>query len=301
MKWIFSIAPQDMVAWLLNGKAKFVRLVDPVLDGEELFADMLCEIRICRRRAMLHIEFQKRRDSRMGERLWNYNVRATMKYKCPVWSCVIYLRPDQTVDAPFETWFPNGWPIHNFRFSVLKMWETPTDELLATRLNGVLPLLPLSREGQNRDVIETGIQRLMPQGEEPQRDLLSLLYGFSSLILISEEDQDWLVRRFEMLYDILRETRAFQEMAKEGRREGVEQGKREGMQQGLQQGIQQGIKNLRQVAENLVATRFSNPTLTTRARKYLATLDDAQTLQELIVNLAIVQTPEDVRQLLSKK
>lgn len=112
-----------------------------------------------------------------------------------------------------------------------------------------------------------------------------------------------------MLYDILRETRAFQEMAKEGRREGVEQGKREGMeqgkregmQQGLQQGMQQGIKNLRQVAENLVATRFSNPTLTTRARKYLATLDDAQTLQELIVNLAIAQTPEDVRQLLSKK
>lgn len=181
--------------------------------------------------------------------------------------------------------------------SVIKLWETPTAELLDTHLNGVLPLLPLSREGQSHEVIETGIQRLMPPGEEPQRDLLSLLYGFASLVLISEEDQDWLVRRFEMLYDILRETRAFQEMAKEGMREGREQGIREGMREGMRE----GIKNMRQVAENLVATRFSDTALTALVRKYLSTIDDAQALQDLIINLAIVQTPEDARQLLVKK
>ncbi|HEU5379969.1 MAG TPA: Rpn family recombination-promoting nuclease/putative transposase [Ktedonobacteraceae bacterium] len=76
MKWIFGIAPEDLVAWLLKD-AEFIGLANTDLDEEELYSDILCEIKLYGEKAMLHIEFQKKRDSHMAERLWKYNVRAT--------------------------------------------------------------------------------------------------------------------------------------------------------------------------------------------------------------------------------
>ncbi len=103
-----------------------------------------------------------------------------------------------------------------------------------------------------------------------------------------------------MLYDILRETPAFQKMAQEGLREGLQQGRIEGRIEGKIEGEKLGaLKNLRQVAENLVATRFADSKLTDLARSSLGAIDDIQTLQQLIVNLAIVQTPEEAGQLLT--
>lgn len=115
-----------------------------------------------------------------------------------------------------------------------------------------------------------------------------------------------------MLNDILRETPAFQKIAKEGLREGLEQGLQQGRIEGRVEGRVEGriegriegeklgaLKNLRQVAENLVATRFTNAVLTDLARNSLSTIEDIPMLQQLVVNLAIVQTPEEVRQLLT--
>lgn len=317
MKWIFGIAPEDLVAWLLKD-AEFIGLANTDLDEEELYSDILCEIKLHSEKAMLHIEFQKKRDSHMAERLWKYNVRATLKYKCPVWSCVIYLRPDSAVEAPLVKTLPNGRFIHRFDFDVIKMWEIPTRHFLQTGLKGLLPLLSLTSDGQRREVIETAIGLLMPPAEEPQRELLSLTYGFASLVFASEEDQNWLVWRFAMLYDILRETRAFQEMAKEGLLRGLEQGREQGMQQGIQQGIQQGmqqgreqgiqqgieqerketLKQLRQIAESLVVARFADAGLVEHARQHITSIDDAEALQQLILNLALTQTADEVQKLL---
>lgn len=311
MKWIFSIAPEDLVAWIFRGEAEFVNLANTELDGDELFSDMLCFVKILGQVVLLHIEFQKRRDSNMAKRLWEYNVRATIKYKCPAWSCVIYLTKDSTVQAQFRQVLPNGRPIHWFDFDVIKMWETPTEDFLQMGLRGLLPLLPLTREGKRRGVIETAISLLMLPGGEPQGELLSLVYGFASLVLESK-DQEWLDWRFAMLNDILRETPAFQKIAKEGLREGLEQGLQQGRIEGRVEGRVEGriegriegeklgaLKNLRQVAENLVATRFTNAVLTDLARNSLSTIEDIPMLQQLVVNLAIVQTPEEVRQLLT--
>lgn len=182
---------------------------------------------------------------------------------------------------------------------MLKLWEIPTDDLLQMGRRGLLPLLPLTREGRRREVVETAIGLLMPPGEEPNRELLSLVYGFASLMFESE-DQDWLLRRFAMLYDILRETPAFQDMAREGMRQGLQQGREQGLQQGREEGEKAGaLKNLRQVAVDLVSTRFAQAALTEWARRALERVKDTQKLHSLIVNLAIVQTPEEARQLLT--
>jgi predicted transposase YdaD len=287
MKWLFSVAPEDMGAWISGNNVEFLSLANTDLDSQQMTSDMLCYVLAKGHRALLHIEFQKRRDSAMAKRLWEYNVRATMKYDCPVWSCVIYLTKESTPQQPYYWFFPTGRLIHHFSFDVLKMWEIPTRDLLALGRRGLLPLLPLTREGRQPEVIEQAIDLLMPEGEEPCRDLLSLVYGFASLVF-ERNDQEWLRRRFAMLYDILRDSPAFQDIA------------REGFEQGIQQGRTDELKRLRQLAADLVATRFADASLTASTLHTLDGIDDAQRLHLLIINLMAVQTPEAARHLLTE-
>jgi predicted transposase YdaD len=204
---------------------------------------------------------------------------------------VIYLTKDSAARGPYSWVYPKDFLIHWFHFDVLKLWEIPTEELLETKRLGVLPLLPLTREGQQREVVEEGIQLLAPSGEEPRRELLSLLYSFASLTFESR-DHEWLHGRFSMLYDILSETPAFQEIAKWAKNEGITEGRAEGEKSGA-------LKNLRQVATDLIATRFASAILNALARGTLADMDDVSQLQRLILALAGVQTPEEARLVLT--
>src|SRR5260370_23922926 len=96
MKRLFREAPKDFVEWLLPG-AHFIRIVSPELDGDEseaIYSDILFEVILNGVRALLHVEFQRSRDSQMAERLWEYNLKGTRQYECSVWSIVIYLKRD---------------------------------------------------------------------------------------------------------------------------------------------------------------------------------------------------------------
>lgn len=283
MKELFNEAPADVVAWLLQD-AKFVRLVSPVLEGKEIYCDILCEIRIKRRKALLHIEFQKKRDANMAERLWRYNVRATIKYKCPVWSSVIYLTKESTVEAFLCKMLPNGRPVHRFDFSVMKLWVIPTEELLRTGRRGLAPLLVLTREGQSREVVERAIELLTPPGEQPMRELLVVTRGLASLMLKREEDQDWIDWRFDMLFDILADTPTYKKMG----------------QKYLEQGLAKGLANARLAVLEMVEARFAEPALVEQVRAQVATINDLETLRHLVVKVALLQKAEEVLPLLAQ-
>jgi len=233
MKWLSTVAPDDMIALVLGKNiATFAGLANTELKSETIMSDMLYYITQGKHKGLLHIEFQKQHDSNMAERLYEYNNRATLMYEQPVWSCVIYLVKESTPEAPDTRRFPiTDRFVRCFDFDVVKMLEIPTETLLSLDCLGLLPLLPLTREGKRREVIETAIGLLMPKGEQPYRNLLSLTYGFASLVF-EQNDQEWLQRRFGMLYDILRESPAFQEMAREGRAEGLAEGRAEGRTEG---------------------------------------------------------------------
>jgi predicted transposase YdaD len=295
MKWLSTVAPEDMIALLLGDGVEFVGLANTELESETIVSDMLYYVTRGKRKGLLHIEFQKRRDSNMADRLWEYNSRAKIKYGLPVWSCVIYLTKDSTPEGPCWWTFPlTDRSVQMFDFDVVKMWEIPTETLLSLDRLSLLPLLPLTREGLRREVIDRAIDLLMPRGEEPHRNLLSLTYGFASLVF-KQEDQEWLQWRFDMLYDILRESPAFQRMAQEGKREGLEQGRVEG----LEQGRAEGLSMLREMAANLLVTRFSNAAITVDMLHILDGIADMRTLQLVTLNLATVQTPEAAQQILT--
>lgn len=301
LKLLFNEASSALVLWLYRS-AEFVQLASTELEGETIFTDILCEIRIKQQKAMLHIEFQKRRDSTMAQRLWEYNVRATLKYKCPVWSCVIYLAKDSVVEASYCKALPDGQPVHRFDFGLIKMWEIPTQDLLNLGLSDLAPLLPLTREGRQREVIEQAIELLDPHDGERKGELLTLTYGLASLVLTDNADQDWLVWRFGMLFDILKETRAFQELAKEGHMRGLEEGRQkglqEGRQEGLQEGRQEGQKGLRQAILEVAEARFGSQVLTEAVRVQLERISDLETLRHLVVKVALLASPDELASLL---
>lgn len=295
MKNLFYEAPEDIVAFVLKD-AHFVRLESPILGGKEIFCDILCEVRIKGKKAYLHIEFQKKRDPTMAERLWKYNMDATIKYRCPVWSCVIYLTKDSTIAEIFGKDFPDGRIIHRFHFSVIKMWDIPTEELLHTGRSGLAPLLVLTREGQRPEVIEQAIALLDPLDGERKGELLMLTYGLASLILVEKTAQDWLERTFGMLYDILKDTPAFQKIANEGRLAGLQEGHQAGLQEGRQAGVQEG---LRLTIVDMVEARFGDETLVEQARAHVAKITDVDTLRCLVVKIAQFTTPTEVELLLA--
>jgi len=193
MKRLLSSTPQDFVVWLLAG-AIFNSIVSTELDPERdpIYADLLFDVTLLGKRMLLHIEFQRRRDARMALRLWEYNLKATLQYKCPVWS----------------------------------------------------------------------------------------------------------VRRFEMLYDMLRDTPAFQDIMKEGLERGREEGLEQGREEGLEQGLEQGREALRQTLLAIVQARFPTPRLLHLTKGQAAIIDDPAVLQDLIVKVSLAQSAEEAQRYL---
>ncbi len=293
MKRLFWETPQDYVTWLFPG-AQFQDSLSTELENETLYADLLFAVILNGIRILLHIEFQYNRDSKMAERVWQYNMKASLKYKCAVWSVIIYLKNDGIVaNTPLMRKLPDGRGIHRFDFDVIKLWEISIEELRTKGLIGLLPLLPLTKGGAKREVIEETIGELAPAGEEPKAELLALTYGIASLALENTADQEWLIRRFTKMYDILRETRAYQDLTKESRQEALEEGHKKGLKEGLQLGK---VEALHLTVLDVVRKRF--PKLTRFAKEQIAAIDDSEVLRRLIVKISIAKTMQEARQAL---
>ena len=279
-KRVLTEIPQDTVDWLLPG-AKFVSNLSPELEDETVYADLLFEVSINGKRALLHIEIQRNRHSHMAERMWDYNHRATIKYKCAVSSVVIYLIDDgQVATTPLIKDFPTGRIIHTFDFDVVKLWEIPTEFFSQQGLKGLLPFTPLTKNGARRETIDEVITRLAPPGEEPNKELLVLTFGLASLILITEADQQWLVRRIEKMHDFLYDTPVYQHIMRQGR----EEERREQVQE------------LRETLLEVIMELF--PKIRVPAQEQVDAITNTLLLRQLIVRIVTFKTPEEALQYL---
>ncbi len=287
-KRVLTEIPQDTVDWLLPG-AKFVSNLSPELEDETIYADLLFEVRINRKRALLHVEIQRNRHSHMAERMWEYNHRATKKYRCAVSSGVIYLIDDGKVaSTPFTKEFPTGRIIHTFDFDVVKLWEIPTEYFGQQDLIGLLPFSPLTKDGARRETVDDVISQLAPPGEEPKKELLVLTFGLASLILITEADQQSLVRRIGEMYDFLYDTPVYQDIMRQGREKGL--------LEGLEVGRQEKIQELREMLLEVILELF--PKIRVPAKEQVDAITDTLLLRQLIVKIVTFKTPEEALQYL---
>ncbi len=294
LKRLVQEAPQDFVDWLLSG-ALFEAELSPHLRHRQVNADLLYRLRFGNHPLLLHLEFQRRSDPQMARRLWEYNVLATCKFDCPVYSFVLYLKKDGPVaQSPHQVCLHDGRMLHHFHFGVIKLWEVPSASLLETGLPGLLPLLPLSREGKRRETIDAMIKGLCPPGEAPNSGLLSVAYGLASLVFEERDEHEWLKRRFFMLEELLAESWVFREW----REKALVEGREEGLKQGMQEAMEQEMQRHRWMLLSLIQARF--PALAQLAEERGKILNDPEQFKSLLLNVSLAANEQEAKEHLSK-
>ena len=292
LKLLIGEKPQDFISWLVPG-AKYRKVVSPHLPGRKIDADSLFEIILNGKAMLFHIEFQSYRDLSIVKRLWEYNVRATLKYKLPVLSFVFYLkREKKPAESPYIWELPNGEVIHRFQFAVVKLWEERAEALKQTGLVGLLPLIPLTQDGSRLEVVDEVITRLEANGDESTSELLALTYLLSTLVFKAKNEREWLDRRFAMLDDLIRSSWGYKKI----KREGLEEGRQEGLQQGLQEGLQKALEDHRLTLLEVVRGRF--PALEPVAKKTAKAINEPAILRHMIVQLSMAESEEMAKQAL---
>jgi predicted transposase YdaD len=271
MKLLVWKNPQSLVSFLLPD-AVFESEIDRELTDLSLAADVLYVVKWQGKQIVLHVEFQGKRHIKIGRRLWKYNATIHMRTNLPVYSVVIYVVEDTSlVESPYVVPLPDGRATQRLDFETIKLWEIVPEVLEQQGLVGLLPLLPLTKGGQKREMVERMIKGLEKAG---QQDLLVLGYAFSSLVLTTEDDVQWLKARFFIMRDILRDTWVFQEIIKEG----LEQGEERGLKRGL---------------IRFVEIRF--PTLLVLAEQRIEQATSLEQIQMLLDRIYQAGTIEDAR------
>lgn len=260
IKWLLSDAqykeerPHKLKSWKLEVDA----LLHAIADGEDM---------------LVHIEFQTYNDTDMAERLLRYNVLARSEYNLPVLSFVIYLLSDGKVpQSPLSWKVPGGQEVLQFHFRSIELAELLPGDLLEIGHPGLLPLLPLTKGGASREVI----QRMFTEIEATdQAELLTIGSTLASLVFSKENsaDLEWLHRRLREMNNILRESPFYQEILQEGREEGLEM--------------------LRQAFLKIVEARF--PKLLRLAKGQAAITDDPEELENLLVKVSIAQDAKEAK------
>lgn len=190
LKRLVTANPQEFVDWLLKGAVVTRELT--VEFNREILIDKLYEAILRGRTVLVHVEFQRYEDEDMSWRVLEYNVFATCKYKCPVYSFVIYLKKEGKIaELPLVVPPDENYHIWHFNFTNIKLWEIPTEQFRQIRSVGILPLLPLTREGGHPSVVNealAGIERA-PISREEQENLVTILFHLSTLGLNNPEDK----------------------------------------------------------------------------------------------------------------
>jgi hypothetical protein len=265
MKRLIRAHPQHFVSWVLKG-AIFKAALSIELKNWTRETDFLLDVIQNERQMLVHMEFQSREDEDMAQCLLEYNVLATREHGRPVLSCVIYLRKDSRIaESPLLWELPDGQKVRYFHFIVIKLWEITAEELIQTNLIGLLPLVPLTKDGAQYEVIDEVATKL---AFEKEYNLLEYARRFASLTFKDSTDREWLNRRFALYKDILEDSWVVQEERLEGE-----------------------LRGLHRVIVKVVQARF--PEIVDLTKKQIEDVENPESLQDLLVKISLVQNVED--------
>jgi predicted transposase YdaD len=259
--------------------------LDKELRVKNIRGDFFCNACLNDLKIILHFEFQKSKDENMDRRMWEYNAAMDINTGKPVYSILVYLakekskegdpkKEDTLVGSPYIREIPGTGMGHHFAFQVVKLWEVASEILKQTGFEELLPLLPLTKGGQNREAVDDMIAELVARNRS---DLLELGHFCAGLVLKDEISRQWLKERFTKVREIIEQSWVYQETIAKGREEGSQQA-------------------LQQAAIGIVAARF--PEIKQFAKEIVETISDPNRLQTLIVELSIAPSQERAKELL---
>jgi predicted transposase/invertase (TIGR01784 family) len=292
-RWLRRNA-QQFISWILRD-AVVVDVFPTEIKRDTIYADALFLVVLYGQQMLLHIEFQSTVDKTMAERLLEYNVQISKEYgNLPVYSCVIYLRKAQDVpQPPLIRRLPNGKEVLRFSFLNIELGKLSAASILGEGLDGLLPLVLFTEDGKQAEVLDAVMERLRAIQD---KELTALTFTLAGLIFQNDADRDTIMRRFEMLEDILEESWTYQYIVnkglEEGRKEGLEEGRKEGREEELQEWLQTQRKGL----ISAVQKRF--PELVASVTERVNHVEDPHVLQDVMLKLASTLDNEEARKAL---
>ena len=152
--------PMDFVNYCLNFEqddVTFVEVIVPEQPTVEMHqADMVIKLELNGKEVLVHFEFQTTDsyDPEMSLRMAGYIIRLIETYELPVYSSVIYLRPDAgRRDRGIYEQNIAGYQIL-IEYQVLRLIEMEGEQVLDTKPTGLLPFTPLMKRPADVDAEE---------------------------------------------------------------------------------------------------------------------------------------------------
>lgn len=197
-KALLEADPAGWAGWLgVRRPAGIVSVIDSDLSTVSRAADKV--IRVADPDPwILHVEFLSANQVTIGRQMLNYNALLQARHECPVASVLVVLTKDGN-SPTYGTWRvePPVGPAWEFRYTVVRLYELPPDDLLA----GPTALVPLALaagipDGELPAVLSRAAGRLRT---DPSRSdvlvkacavLLRLRYGAMALESLLDEIPD---------------------------------------------------------------------------------------------------------------
>ena len=258
-----------------------------VIDTEQLTvearqADSFIRVRIGDEEALVHNEFQTTDSTNppMPRRMAGYIGRAIEHHGLPIFSNVIYLRPDAGKRDPgFYEQAQLGYRVV-IQYNVIRLIEIEGQRILNEGHSGLIPFTPLMKppEGMASDAwlhqcIHTARTRRIARS--PRANYLAGMAVLSELVYAPETVSEIIIK--EGLMDLIRESSLIQYFKQEGREEGFEQG----IEQGQRKSTLEDTLEVLEIRFDL----HEADSLSDR----IATIDDLQRLKQLL--RAAIQVP----------
>ncbi len=231
--------------------------------------DSLIRVRVDGREALVHNEFQTTDSGQpMPRRMAGYVGRAIERYGVPVYSSVIYLRPEAGRRDPGQ--YLQSQPGHRVQvqYKVIRLIDLDGQGILDAGHAGLIAFTPLMKPPEGmasgawlRRCIHLANAR--PIASPAKADYLAGMSVLSGLVYTPEAISDVILK--EGIMDLIRESSFAQYLTREAKEQGIEQG--------IEQGLRDSILAVLEVRFNLAASHLP------AAR--IAAVDDVHRLKEL--------------------
>ena len=202
-------------------------------------ADSFIRVRIGEDEALVHNEFQTTDSTNppMPRRMAGYIGRAIEHHGLPIYSNVIYLRPNagQTDLGFYEQALP-GYRVV-IQYNVIRLIEIEGQRVLDEGHSGLIPFTPLMKPPEEmasevwlHQCIHTA--RTRPIARSLKANYLAGMVALSELVYESKTISDIILK--EGIMDIIRESSLIQQFTQQSREEGIGQGIQESIQEVLE-------------------------------------------------------------------
>ncbi len=241
-------------------------------------ADFVWKVKHKKERFILHIEMQTKVEPDIGGRMALYAIRIWERYQLPVYSVVVFLRPAGTLPLSPFTITCRGEDRLTCKYDIIKVWELDPAQILSSNHYVLWPLAGLMGDVTPESTLAIAEQivqaPLMRHDKSELTGLLAVLAGARiNRYLILQ-----LLRRHDVIEDILKESSFYEVVLEEGIEKGIEQG----IEQGIEKGRAEGqLDLLRQLARDALSARFG--ALEQSLAEHLSQITDTDVLRRLIL------------------